>query len=235
MKLIRIFAVALVLILAFGTTVMADSEITVSGNGEALVPADTAIISLGVSAVNADVLKAQATVNEAIDSIRSALLEDGIPKEDINTGYINIYAMYDYQNDQEELTSYNANSTLAIRTTEMERVGEIIDIAFGAGANTLNGISFSAKDTEEAEKEALKQAVEDAKGKAEILAEASGLRITGIESINEGGTYSFDRGVENNFAMKEMETAAADVAGTYVQSAKLTVTANITITYSTDD
>ena len=58
---------------------------------------------------------------------------------------------------------------------------------FSAGANTLNGISFSASDTSEAKAEALREAVADAKNKADVLAEASGLKITGIESLSGMG------------------------------------------------
>ena len=111
-------------------------------------------------------------------------------EECINTDYLNIYAIYDYSSDEEELAAYNANSTLAIKVTDISTVGTLIDAAFAAGANTLNGISFSASDTEEANAESMKKAVADAKAKAEILAEASGLKITGIETIAEGGVYS---------------------------------------------
>ena len=206
--------------------------ITASGTGEVLIPADTAIISLGVTAVNKDVVKAQAEVNEAIAKIRAALTEAGIKEADINTGYLNIYGMYDYSSDREELAAYNVNSTLAIRTTDMETVGTIIDTAFGEGANTLDGISFFASDTKEAEAKALQEAVKDAQAKADILAAASDQKITGIVSISEGGTYSYDRGVMNNFGVAEEK--AMDAASTYVQAAKLTVTANITVTYLTE-
>lgn len=230
-----IAVLAVTMLFALTTTAMAaDTTITVNGSGEALVPADTAVISLGVSARDKDVLNAQSRVNEAIAAIREAIIAAGIPEEDINTDYINIYAMYDYNygEDQEQLTAYNANSTLAIRTEDMEKIGEIIDTAFEAGANTLNGINFSAKDTEKAQEAALKKAVADAKNKAQILAEASGLTIQGIAAINEGGTYSYDRGVWNNFAVKE-EASAADAAyGTVVQAAKLTVSTSVVITYT---
>lgn len=118
----------------------------------------------------------------------------------------------------------------------MESVGALIDVCFAAGANTLNGISFSASDTEEAKTEAMKKAVADAKKKAEILAEASGLKITGIEIISEGGVYSYQNNVGNVYARgmdDVVEEAEAD-AGTVVQSAKLIVSASVSITFEAD-
>jgi uncharacterized protein YggE len=134
------------------------------------------------------------------------------------------------------LAAYNASSTLAIKVTDMESVGTLIDVAFAAGANTLNGISFSASDTEEAETEAMKKAVADAKNKAEILAEASGLKITGTEIISEGGVYSYQNNVGNVYsrAAGMEEPAMEEDAGTVVQSAKLIVNATVSITFTAE-
>lgn len=214
---------------------LAETKITVNGTGEVRVSADTAVISLGVNARDRDVLKAQQKVNEAIAAIRKALTEQGIKEENINTEFINIYAVYDYQNDQEQLAAYNAGSTLAVRVTDMEIVGSLIDVCFAAGANTLNGISFSASDTEEAETEAMKKAVEDAKKKAETYAEAAGLKISGIEVISEGGVFSYQNDVGNVYSRAAgMAFEEAKEAGTVVQSAKLIVSASVSITYTAE-
>ena len=140
--------------------------------------------------------------------------------------------MYDYSEGLEEISAYNANSTLAIRLTDMTIVGQVIDLAFGAGANTLNGIDFSASDTDEARASALKSAVADARAKADILAEASGLTITGINAITEGSTYSYDSG-SNVFRSKtEAQEDAAAGTPTVVQAAKLQVGATVTVTFT---
>ena len=231
MRKVLSMILTLLVILSVPVFAFADSEITVIGTGEVLIPADTAVVSLGVSATDREVLKAQRKANETIAAIREALIKAGVKEEDINTDYINIYASYDYSDGSEQLKGYNANSTLAIRVTDIEAVGEVIDIAFEAGANTLNGINFSASDTTEAEAKAMKKAVEDAKDKAEVLAEASGLKIRGIDEIVESGTYSYDRGMMNGFAKATAEDAAA---GTVVQAAKLAVNSSITVKFKAD-
>ena len=231
MRKVLSMILTLLVVLSVPVFAFADSEITVIGTGEVLIPADTAVVSLGVSATDPEVLKAQRKANETIAAIREALIDAGVKEEDINTDYINIYASYDYSDGSEQLKGYNANSTLAIRVTDIEAVGEVIDIAFEAGANTLNGINFSASDTTEAEAKAMKKAVEDAKDKAEVLAEASGLNIRGIDEIIESGTYSYDRGMMNGFAKATAEDAAA---GTVVQAAKLAVNSSITVKFKAD-
>lgn len=232
-KLIAVF-LSIVLILA-AAAAFADTRIAVNGTGEIRVSADTAVISLGVNARDKDVRKAQQNVNETIAAIRAALIDAGVKEENINTDFINIYAIYEYTEDQEQISAYNANSTLAIKVTEMESVGSIIDVCFAAGANTLNGISFSASDTTEAESDAMKKAFADAKAKAEVLAEAAGLKIKGIEEISEGGVYSYENTVGNMYNRDfGMEEAKADIGGTVVQSAKLIVSASVSITFEAE-
>ena len=228
-KLFALF-IALMLMLA-AVPAMAETKITVKGDGETRVSADTAVISLGVNARDKDVLKAQQKVNESIAAIRSALTGQGVEEENINTEFINIHAVYDYQNNQEKLAAYNASSTLAIKVTDMESVGALIDASFAAGANTLNGISFSASDTEEAKTESLKKAVEEAKKKAEVLAQAAGLKITGIEVIAEDSVYSYENSIGNVYA-KGLDIA--EDAGTVVQAAKLIVSASVSITFTAE-
>ena len=126
MKKTLILFIIMILMLT-AASASAETKITVNGTGEVRVSADTAVISLGVNARDKDVLKAQQMVNESIAAIRTALTGQGIKEENINTEYINIHAAYDYRNGQEELSAYDASSTLAIKVTDMGSVGMLID------------------------------------------------------------------------------------------------------------
>ena len=228
MRKLLAFILALALCLGI-TSALADRTITVTGSGETLVTADTAVVSVGVNVRDTDALKAQSGANEIIARIRAALTGAGFSEEDVSTGYINLYAVYDYSKEIEVIAAYNASSTLAVKVTDMSRVGEVIDLAFGAGANTLDGVTFSVTDDQAARAESLKLAVEDAKSKAAVLAEAAGLGETEIESIQEGGVYRYDSGV-NNFSAKT--AVAGDMEyETVVRAAKICVSASVTVTF----
>lgn len=220
----RFIAVFLCLGLLFSAALADDVSVTVNGTGTVTVAADNAVINLGCVTVSGDVRAAQASVNSAIAAIRAALTENGIGKEDINTGSINIYPVYDYSSGEESISGYSVSSLLAIRVTDVTRVGEIIDLAFQAGANRLDNISFSAADTRQAEEMAMKLAVEDAVRKAKVLCAAAGLGYVGITEIRESYTGSYDSGL-NNFT-KEAAMGARD---TVVQNAGLAVTASVTL------
>ena len=185
------------------------TKLSVSGNGTVLVESDLAIVTVGVREASADVLVAQASVNEKIAAIKQALLDAGVQETEINTDSINIYANYDYSDNTEVIVGYTANNSLSVRTTDIDNVGALIDAAFAAGANTLDNVQFTVQDDSEAREQALTKAVEDARRKADVLAAAAGMQVTAIESIAESGVYTYDS--MRNFA--QMDAAATEESG----------------------
>ena len=169
-------------------------------------------------------------MNAKIEAIRQALLESGIDEKSINTDRLNIYTNYSYAEDgTERVSSYTASSTLSIVTQDMDATGAIIDTAFGAGANTLNGIEFSVQNTEEVMDEAYVQAMLDAHDKAELLAQTEGASVRGVVSISQGSAYSYDS-MTNSLRMDAAVAEDAD-AGTFVQAALIEVSASVSVTY----
>lgn len=232
-KIMMILTVACLLLTAVSCA-FAETAVTVNGMGNIYMAADKAVITLGVQKEDTDVSRAQTGVNEAIASVLKALLEAGVPEEEISTDNINLYTYTDYTDDGEPFTRCNAGSTLSVRTSDLDSAGRIIDAAFAAGANTLNGVQFLASDTSEEEKAALEAAVKDAGQKAEILCAAAGLRLTGIVSVNESYTSNYDSGSNSIYAAKDAVMAEGASAGTLVQAARLCVSAQISVTYTAE-
>ena len=230
----RTMAALIAVLMLLAGSALAETAISVTGDGQVMVSADHATVTLGITARDRDVQVAQQRANQAIAAIRASLKENGIAEEDINTGMINIYANYDYSSENEMISGYTANATLAIRLSDTGLAGKVIDLAFAAGANTLEGINFYAEDTEEAKQEALTKAVEDARKKAEILAAAMGMTVKQVRSVQEGAVYSYDSGVNNFSKRADVEEAAATGASTVVQAAKISVQANITIVFEAE-
>ena len=206
------------------------TKLSVSGNGTVLVESDLAIVTVGVREASADVLVAQATVNEKIAAIKQALLDAGVQETEINTDSINIYANYDYSDNTEVIVGYTANNSLSVRTTDIDNVGALIDAAFAAGANTLDNVQFTVQDDSEAREQALTKAVEDARRKADVLAAAVGMQVTAIESIAESGVYTYDS--MRNFAQMDAAATEESGAGTLVQAALVSVDASVSMEFT---
>ena len=206
----------------------AAQTVTVQGEGLVYMDADQATFYVGVRETGKDVMFVQNAVNERIDSIISAFTEIGISKKDMATNSINIYPVYDYSESGEEISAYTANNSICVLTKDIDKVGQYIDAAFAAGANTLDSVVFSASDTTEASKQALALAVKSARDKADVLAEAAGMEVVEVLEISEQSAYSYGNGM-----LRYSESVAADAAaGTQVLSSQMQVCANVSITYS---
>jgi uncharacterized protein YggE len=63
-------------------------------------------------------------------------------------------------------------------------VGELLELVVGSGATSVSGVRFDVKDREKLERDALRLAVEDARGRAEAVAAAAGRGIAGVRRID---------------------------------------------------
>lgn len=205
-------------------------ELSVTGTGTIRVPADVAIVSLGVRSVSADVSEMQNDMNTRIAKIREALVEMGIADDDITTGGLSIWANYDYDGDAERFVSYSGQNSLSIVVNNIDMTGDVIDAAFAAGANTLDGVSFSVKDDSEARDKAYEMAVKDAIHRAFVIVDAANTGIAGIKSISAGDVYSSYG--EGRYYMKSSNMAMEDAVSTDVKASGVDVTVSVSMVFS---
>lgn len=209
-----------------------DAKLTVQGTGVVSLDPDTATITLGVRASAADVGDAQAEVNEKLSAVVEKLKSMGVAEEDIHTSSINIYEDYDYgSDDYHSERYYAASNSISVTIKDIENSGSYIDAVFEAGANSFSGISFSASDTEAAKKRALELAVQNAGQKAEVLAGAAGMAISGISAVTEQGSGMYGYYDAGNSLDVVMEKESAG-AGTLVFSEQIQVSATVTVVYT---
>lgn len=227
----RILALLMALTLCFAATaaLAETTSLTVKGNGAVTVTADRACVTLGVRETSADALEAQSAVNAKINAIYEALLAAGVEKKDIGTDSLYLYANYDYSEEIEKIVGYTASNMLSVQTTQLEKLGEYIDVAFGAGANVLDYVQFTAQNSEDAQKEALELAVQNAYEKAEVIAAAMGKTIHSVTSVTEEDRYSADAGAKTSNARATEAASAED--STLVQASSLQISACVTVEF----
>lgn len=227
----RMLAIEMVLMVLFCASALAEpgsTSLTVAGAGVVSIMADQASVVVGVEEISDNVLEAQSSVNSKINAISEALLQAGVEPKNLSTEQIYIDTNYDTTFTVRRMTGYTVSNRISITTSEIDKLGEYIDLAFKAGANTLGSVSFSAKETEPAQEEALRLAVENAREKAEVIADASGLEIVRIVSIDESSeVYGYNGTAKySNLRLSESSDAA-----TMVQAASLEVRATVKIEF----
>ena len=242
MKMNRIICMLVAVCLAVLPAVsLADSDrtVTVTGTATVKVEADSAVLSLGVE-TNARDASTAATANaEAVEKVTKALLEAGIAEEDITTNYFFVNAIYDYEKMNEDgsasIRGYRVSNSLSVVVKDIDKVGEVIDIALANGANNCDNISFRANG-DDLYDQVLTQAIKEATRKAAVVAEAAGGKLGKVISVTEQyGSYSgvtFDR-IAVEEAMDGAMTAKA--FGTSIRSDNLSYSATVTVIFELTD
>ena len=113
---------------------------------------------------------------------------------------------------------------LSIRVTEFRLIGKVIDAGTAAGVNTLDGIDFQLRNGRGPRAQAYKDAVADARSKADAIVEALGVKIAGVYDV---------RADSSGFAPqpRAMSAMRMDLASTPVEPGQMEVSVTVTIRY----
>ena len=190
------------------------SRLQVTGNAVVTAAPDTAYISLGVETKDPSAETAAQENARRMAQVMAVLKEMGLSDREISTSGYNIYSYNQVVNrgtDQEvTVTTYHVQNRIEITTKNLDQVGKIVDAAVQAGANQVQGIRFDIADKQELQLQALKNAVKQAHTKAEVMADAAGIVIGGLVTLNEDyGTYApmYDTMVMRAQSVGGVETA----------------------------
>lgn len=201
------------------------NNVSVTANGTVKVTPDVAYTTVGVVTQKKKMQDAQSANRELMNAVVTALKEAGLTDDDIRTVNYSVYPVYDYSGDTSRIASFEVNNTVELTIKDIDKVGEILDAAATAGANTSYSVRFDILDKDPAYKQALTTAMESARAKADTLAAAGGFSIKGVMSVSEGYT--------NTTVYKEypMAAEASMDSGTYVSAGDLDVTATVSVVF----
>ncbi len=103
--------------------------VTIAAESRAKTPAE-------VQKLNAD----------AMSSVLQKLKGLGLPAEAIRTAGYELRPEFDFANNRQTLRGYMARNAVEVRVDDLPRLGEVLDVAVGAGATSVSGIRFDLKD-----------------------------------------------------------------------------------------
>lgn len=158
------------------------NQVSIVGQGKITYKPDTAKITLGVQVDRKSTSEeAIGELNNRITNIISALEKQGIAKDDIETQNYSVQPQYDYVEGVQSLAGYDANQRLIVKVREIqsdvEKIGQIIAAASVAGSNQMLGVSFEVSSSNDLKQQAKIMAIEDAKRKSKVLANAAGVKL----------------------------------------------------------
>jgi uncharacterized protein len=195
-------------------------QITVIGTGEAQAAPDMAQVQLGVQTQAATAREALTQNNTQMQALIAKLKELGVADRDLQTSNVSIWPQYDGQT----ISGYTANNNVSVKIRDLAQTGDLLDQVVSAGANNVNGISFTIAEPAALEQQARDAAIANARTRAEAMAQAAGGSIGQVLSISE--TIG-----QAQPLMFEGRAQAADAANVPIEQGEQTISAQVQITF----
>ena len=157
------------------------ATVVVTGTGRAGAAPDALVLDLQVEGHGPTVAQALSALTQA-----TAAAHEALPAHDLRTHRLGLHPRHDHQGRQVGHTAYQS---LQVRTTDPTRAGELVHRLAEATGSALgvNGLRPETTDTTELERLARERAVEDARARAEQLAELGGRGLGPMLWAREGG------------------------------------------------
>jgi uncharacterized protein YggE len=195
-------------------------------NGEAviMVAPDRAFVTVAAESRSRNSADAQRQNAEAMTAVMAKLVQAGIQKDAIRTLAYDLQPEFDYANGRQTLRGYVARNSIELRLDDMSRVGPVLDAAGGGGATSIGGIRFDLRNRDMVEREALRQAVADARARADAAAAGAGRTIDRVIRIQEDSVPEIPRPMMRMAAAEQMP-ATPITPSTVEIRARVTLTA----------
>jgi len=218
---------------AANTSSSSDQVIHASGSGSITGTPDQVQITFAVETEDADVVAAQTENAAQMNTVVNALVAAGVPNDQMKTTGYSISPVYQDPTNPlgSKVKTYQVTNIFQVTLHDVNQTGTIIDTAVARGVNEVSSIQFSLSD-EQAQTlrtQALTKAVQAARADADAVAAALGGTITGTETADI--TQGYTPVVYNSYEMTSAATAAMP-APTPIQPGDVTVTAQVSITYT---
>lgn len=213
-------------------TTTKDSLFTAQGVGEATAVPDTALISFGVQKDASTVQAAQDQVNQIINKITTDLKGLGVEVKNIKTVNYSVNPNYTYTpGGKQTLNGYSVNADVEVKLKPVEQANKAVDIATNDGATNVGGVQFvlDEKKQKEVENQARKEAINNAKEKAQSLATAAGIRLGKLVDVQENGGGG---GYPRPMMMKTADSAGQS-APTELNPGENKISITVTLSYET--
>jgi len=235
----RLVSVALFSCLLVGPAAAQNDSSTprvVRVGGEATVRAapDRATVRFGVvsRAETAEAAREQnaTAAKNALNAVRAL----DIPEERMRMETLRLQPRREYnpQTERHEEKGYEASRQVVVELRNLEQVPRLVTTVVQAGANRLEDVRYELEDRTATRNDALRQAAEAARGKAELLASTLGASLGPVQEITEqsfGMERPSPRG-QMQFA-KRAEDASSSEPDAYA-AGEIELTATVQVTFS---
>jgi uncharacterized protein len=164
------------------------TRVMVTGDSIVQAQPDTAILTISVVTQNRAAIQAQQENAANTDAVVRVLKTVAGAGAEVKTSGYSVQPQRVYKEGQPPtITGYEVRNSITVTTSDLTKVGPIIDAAAQAGSNDISGIAFTLRQDRPARDRALGEATQEAVGKARMIANALGGRVVRIVEVQEEG------------------------------------------------
>ena len=164
-----------------------DKLVTVTGEATVAVAPDAAVIRIGVTSQGKTAREASEANAKQMTAVLAAIKESGIADRDIQTSSLSLQPQYDpNKSGTARLIGFQVNNQVTIKIRDIGKLPAVLDRAIAAGANEMSGIEFVVSEQSKLLDQARDEAIADARRKAELYANAAGVKVGRVVAISRG-------------------------------------------------
>lgn len=185
---IKLFLSILFSAAIFASSVYADEEITdrlqVVGKASIKALPENFLVSIWITENDPDYATTSKKLFAQSSTLQSELIKTGVTREIIKTSLYSINENYAYKNNERVKEGYQGQIRLTINNTYTpESMDKIIQVLLANQAIYTVSFTLSDKQKDALNEQAIKEAVADAKAKAELLEKQSGIKTDRITKV----------------------------------------------------
>lgn len=166
-----------------------DRLVTVTGEATVTAAPDSAVIRIGVSSQGKTARAASDANAKDMAAVLAAIKESGVAEQDMQTSRLSLQPQYDpNKTGAARLIGFQINNQVTVKIRDIGNMPAVLDRAIAAGANEMSGIEFVVSQQSKLLDKARAAAIEDAHRKAELYANAAGMKVGRAAAISEEGS-----------------------------------------------
>lgn len=203
------------------------ATIRVTGQADVSQTPDRVYIDVGVT-TQAQKSEAAAARNASrLSAVIAALKRAAGPGAQLTTTEYSVGPNYNYPRDggTPTVVGYTVSNVVRVRLDDLRKIGPVIDAATQAGSNNVQNVRFALRDERAPRTEALREAALSARQDADALADALGLKVVRVLTVEEQGG-----GVRQPLVYPQAMKMAAAAAPTPVEAGTIDINAAVTLT-----
>lgn len=226
MKKSILFVICLFTVMAHSQEIKPIPQVNVSGEGKIKVVPDQVTILATVETKGTNAKEVKKQNDQQMEAVLKLVKNMNLAPADYKTKRVSLNPQYDYEKKKH---TYNATQTIEILLRDLSKYDELMEGLVDQGVNRIDNVTFQSSKLAQYQSEARKQAMKDAKMKAEDYVSVLGQKVGAGFTITDNSQTYYPQPV---YAMKSMSVESDNAAPRQTMAVgEIEIVANVSVSF----